>query len=574
MALAPSIVINLPGYPFENFPSLENVALLRMIASAGLTAQDNYVIDGTTTSGDGGGGVYAWNPASLADDDGLSVIKPDDKTAGQAGRWIQIGGSVKSLENSLASSAAGQGASKVSFESGKTLQDLATTDSSEGAGLIGFSQAASYDGGTGGRKMQQRISPLDHPYLATGDASVDDLSAVNSAIAAAQSIGEVDLSGATYRVSAKPTNPAGVIPTNGSIVMGVGAGAYQLNSYSQKFDFVHGRGNDYALKAAINAAGGGSTFNAFFYGDSTVATSANGGIPGDPYTPDVLLAQHIRTHGGARAIGTFTNRAVGGANWSNANPVPDLGTNTKLMVFKYAVNHVSGQDVLAEINAMRTVLANVRAQANGAWDKLTIVLVGPNSTHDTAGGRTSYWYERLRNAYVQAAWDYGCVYIDLYGLFPDSTRWAGFYADTPAVHAQTLLTQQMWAYVGNALLPSGGLQVSTGARWVSPTMQNSWTGYDNGFQTMRLSLNEDGKIYVVGGATPPGGTITAGQVFATAPNVNYRSARSAMLTGWTFNGSAWATMPCGVDSAGDFITRASASGITALIFQHQSYRNW
>ena len=196
----------------------------------------------------------------------------------------------------------------------------------------------------------------------------------------------------------------------------------------------------------------GALWRVTIYGDSTAATTGNGGTPGGAFTPDVLLAQRLRENG-VRNFGSFTNRAVGGTDWNDPSPLTDLATTTKLLVFKFAINHVSGQDIDAEIAAMRSKLAAVRGAANGGWHQVTIMLVGPSATDDPTGGRTSYWYERLRDAYIQAAWDYGCLYVDLYGLFPDASRWAGYYADTPAVHAQLLLTQQMWAYVGAGMLP-------------------------------------------------------------------------------------------------------------------------
>lgn len=88
MALAPSITISLPGYPFENFPSVETVAELRAVISILLADGANYVVDGGTSAGDGLGGVYAWNDASVEADDGVKVIRPTDTSPGQAGRWI------------------------------------------------------------------------------------------------------------------------------------------------------------------------------------------------------------------------------------------------------------------------------------------------------------------------------------------------------------------------------------------------------------------------------------------------------------------------------------------------------
>lgn len=60
--------------------------------------------------------------------------------------------------------------------------DLSSTASDKGAGSVGFSQTAAYDPATLGKKSQQDIDPLDHPYLATGDGSTNDRTAVLTAI--------------------------------------------------------------------------------------------------------------------------------------------------------------------------------------------------------------------------------------------------------------------------------------------------------------------------------------------------------------------------------------------------------
>jgi len=118
MGLAPSLVINLPGFPFENFPSVGTVDLLRAVSSAGLEIGDNYVVDGSSAAGDGGGGVYAWSPFSTKADDGSSTVRPSDRSPGQAGRWVQAGGSAKLLTDSLSSEDAGKGAALVGYASG------------------------------------------------------------------------------------------------------------------------------------------------------------------------------------------------------------------------------------------------------------------------------------------------------------------------------------------------------------------------------------------------------------------------------------------------------------------------
>src|ERR1700759_5075355 len=42
---------------------------------------------GGTTLGDGGGGIFVWNPTSTATDDGVTVIQP---TGQVTGRWIRL----------------------------------------------------------------------------------------------------------------------------------------------------------------------------------------------------------------------------------------------------------------------------------------------------------------------------------------------------------------------------------------------------------------------------------------------------------------------------------------------------
>jgi len=58
---------------------------------------------------------------------------------------------------------------------------------SETAGMIGFSQAATYPQGTVGLSLQRMVNVKDAPFNATGDGVTDDTAAINAAIAAAES---------------------------------------------------------------------------------------------------------------------------------------------------------------------------------------------------------------------------------------------------------------------------------------------------------------------------------------------------------------------------------------------------
>jgi hypothetical protein len=86
----PDVIIQLPGVPFNNLDSAVSIAALRAIASASLANGQNIVVDGATSVGDGGGGLFTWNDLSVADDNGRTIIKPTDTAPLAAGRWIII----------------------------------------------------------------------------------------------------------------------------------------------------------------------------------------------------------------------------------------------------------------------------------------------------------------------------------------------------------------------------------------------------------------------------------------------------------------------------------------------------
>jgi hypothetical protein len=79
--------ITFPG----NLPAVATLPLLRAIPSATLSGDTSILVQGGTSSGDGGGGAYIWKPGSTDADDGLRVIRPNDLTGLQAGRFKFIG---------------------------------------------------------------------------------------------------------------------------------------------------------------------------------------------------------------------------------------------------------------------------------------------------------------------------------------------------------------------------------------------------------------------------------------------------------------------------------------------------
>lgn len=108
--MASALDIEFPG----NLAQVASASLLRAVPTSGLLENDLYLVSGL--------GLYGFDAGSVAVDDGVSVIRPFDRTTLQAGRWLLTGSSVFATGASLAALSAGLAAPG-------------------GSGLVGFLQA-------------------------------------------------------------------------------------------------------------------------------------------------------------------------------------------------------------------------------------------------------------------------------------------------------------------------------------------------------------------------------------------------------------------------------------------------
>ncbi|WDA36396.1 hypothetical protein [Sphingobium sp. YC-XJ3] len=91
-----------------------------------------------------------------------------------------------------------------------------------GAGMIGYSLAATYPAGTVGKKLQQTINPLDAPYSATGDGVADDRTALAAADAAAYAAGRPLYITGNHRVSSDLTLQSDLFFVGGKLTVDSG----------------------------------------------------------------------------------------------------------------------------------------------------------------------------------------------------------------------------------------------------------------------------------------------------------------------------------------------------------------
>lgn len=289
-----------------------------------------------------------------------------------------------------------------------------------------------------------------------GNGTTDDTAAINAAIASFGSTGgklyfPKFANGAerNYLVNwANISNPSGVELTGpGAVVSAAAYGGFeQHNLYGNQFRISYGQEYLYRIYKRMELD---QQAGIFLFGDSTMQ-SGNGESTGygtGPLVEEMFLRSGLNVK--------ITNRGVSGSSMYQMNAVPDISANSDLFIIKYGINDGftpgTGDRFANFATAMRAKLAEIRSNAMGGKNDLSIILVGPNATNDSQHTRDAKWYEKLKGIYLQAARDYQCAYFDTYAYMPDVKNSANYSMDDPFGNGQSvhpLNTMQCWIWGG------------------------------------------------------------------------------------------------------------------------------
>lgn len=252
------------------------------------------------------------------------------------------------------------------------------------------------------------------------------------------------------------TNPLGVpFFGDGRLMKNIPAGKQQLNSDVDLHQHVFGTEYLYAFHTKLMAGFQGA--KVVCSGDSTTS----GMYPGldEPF----YLHQMVASTGADKGFSvTAVNSGKFGkytGEWLSTYISDDMAQNPDLYIVRWGLNDplVSGRTLANFATDLRQGLANIRASK--PLSQLSILLMSPNSTMDTAAGRDEAWLEQVRLVYRQAARDYQCAFIDTYALWRDSRNAAGLWMDNigggVALHQKSVMNIWIGSKIGEVIYPDG-----------------------------------------------------------------------------------------------------------------------
>ncbi|WKT93203.1 SGNH/GDSL hydrolase family protein [Brucella anthropi] len=200
-------------------------------------------------------------------------------------------------------------------------------------------------------------------------------------------------------------------------------------------------------------------------GDST--TQATGTITDvENFSPTGMLTQLAFRKGFSRIA--MNNRGFGGKTtrqWVDDYLNDDIALNPDLYIIRWGINDpINGRSPEQTISDLREGLFNFRSSANGSFDACTVVLMMPNIVGYITGGADETWIEKIRSGYRQAAFDFGCIFVDTPRLAPDAKRGSGRWMDDlgflQAVHPRDVMNVWLFSQLADELWPTGLLHFS------------------------------------------------------------------------------------------------------------------
>lgn len=347
----------------------------------------------------------------------------------------------------------------------RTVQDLSATD---GAKIVGFRSMGRtlYD------KASEAVSIAD---LGARTTSNDNQGQIAAAIDEAGVRGTLFVPKGSFKSSVIPSNALGVSFSGpGALLVPaqVPADGYrQLNTYANNNPV--GIGREYLNRCfqyfGLGQGSAAGTLRINLYGDSTVI-GGNGET--SPFNPANYIARVFDSKGIPNIV--VNNRGIGGSQISAhvSQAVADLSANPgpALYILKSFINEgtLPLETRFAQTQSqLENFLSSVRANANGGLERLSIIVMGPNSTNNTRYQRDAFWYEQLRGMIVATCRKYSAAYFDTYAMLQDTLLASSIgymdqpYPDRPldAVHPLNAMNAQIWGGLLDWAFPTESLVV-------------------------------------------------------------------------------------------------------------------
>lgn len=301
-------------------------------------------------------------------------------------------------------------------------------------------------------------------------------------------------------------------------------------------------GNEY-LERAYQFIGDPSLGNMTIriYGDSTTVMGPSPTDPNRPRHSVNEILRHALWSAGVPNI-NIVNHGMSGDRWDTfVNPVPHLADSAAgLIIIKLGINDAAlGADDEGAIEILRANmdvrLSAIRGSVNGDLTKLSIILVGPNTTNDVPGRRDATWYELVRPVYLEMARKHRCAYFDSYGYMQDSRPpAAGLYLDDRyedgirGIHPSGYFNHRLWGAMVDEFFGRGSVAIMARSPSVAISFSNGWSNVGSGYAEARAYRDPHGRIFIDG--MIGGGNTAYGTVFAQLP-VGFRpSSKHQFLT--------------------------------------------